>query len=153
MSEISPLLTGDKYEAGDHSHTISRLQPPCPGHCWALTLNALPAEAARGPCHSAGARRSLTVPAPVCPAVLGFSVSLGLGPASLRSGGKAESFSSWLQSLSPGRSLETSFSSLMFDLVLAGRVEIEEASFLCCVTLARGLRVGSAWGAPGPGLL
>ena len=90
MSEISPLLTGDKFEAGDHSHTISRLQPPCPGHCWALTLNPLSAEAARGPRRSAGARRSLTVPASVCPAVLGFSVSLGLGPASLRSGGKAQ---------------------------------------------------------------
>ena len=72
------------------SQRVGGIQPPCPGHCWALTLNALPAEVARGPCHSAGARRSLTVPAPVCPAVLGFSVSLGLGPASLRSGGKAK---------------------------------------------------------------
>lgn len=82
MSEISPPLTGDKFEARDPSHTISRLQPPCLGPCWVLTLNTLPAEAARGPCHSAGARQSLTVPAPACPAVLGVSVPLGLGPTS-----------------------------------------------------------------------
>ena len=56
--------------------------------------------------------------------------------------------------LAAGIAVETSFSSLMlFGLVLAGRVEIEEASFLRCVTLAQGLRVGLAWGAPGPSLL
>lgn len=62
--------------------------------------------------------------------------------------------------LSLGRSLETPFAFLiLFGFVLAGRVEIGEASFLPCVILAQGLRtatcgpemgVGSAWGSPGP---